>query len=237
MGSRIENFIQDHLEEFDDEVPSEKFWDQIQKQSLPLKKETGSVIKMRARQWAAVAAVLICAVAGLWFLTRSKSGAETSILPDVAKVHHEAPTQQKDDSLHANIKSETNELNPITATNKVEKKESEKNETPTTNPEEDAKEEIYHFAKIIEIKDKELKKMSKDEPLLYKQFSSDVTKLDSAYHFLESRLSTNQNSEELIEQMIQNLQLQMRLLNHQLDIIKKINHAKKSVYEKAYQSI
>ena len=148
MGSRIENFIQNHLEEFDDEVPSEKLWGQIEKQSLPLKKETGIFIKMGSRQWAAIAAVLICAVAGLWFLVRSKSGAEPSILPDLAKAHQEAPTQQKDDSLHANVKSETNELNPITATNKVEKKESEKNDTATASPEADAKEEIYHFAKI-----------------------------------------------------------------------------------------
>ncbi|MBS1936082.1 MAG: hypothetical protein JST96_18925, partial [Bacteroidetes bacterium] len=98
-------------------------------------------------------------------------------------------------------------------------------------------EELYHFAKIVEIKHRELKTMAKDEPLLYKQFSGDVNKLDSVYHSLETKFSKNQNSEELLEAMIQNLQLQMQLLNHQLDIIKQLNHSKKSAYEKAYQSI
>ena len=96
---------------------------------------------------------------------------------------------------------------------------------------------MYHFAKLVEIKHRELKTMSKDEPLLYKQFSGDVNKLDSVYHSLENKLSKNQNSEELLEAMIQNLQLQMQLLNHQLGIIKQLNHSKKSAYEKAYQSI
>jgi hypothetical protein len=97
-------------------------------------------------------------------------------------------------------------------------------------------EEMYHYAKIVEIKHKELKTIEKDEPLLYRQFSSDVSKLDSVYHGLQHELPKNPNKEQIIEAMIQNLQLQMELLNHQLDIIKQINHSKKTAYDKAYKT-
>ncbi|HLX92631.1 MAG TPA: hypothetical protein VKR32_13160, partial [Puia sp.] len=82
----------------------------------------------------------------------------------------------------------------------------------------------------------ELKKIKKDEPLLYKQFSSDVYKLDTVYQSLKKQLPKNPNREQLLEAMIQNLQLQMELLNRQLNIIKQINNSKKSAYEQAYKS-
>jgi hypothetical protein len=97
-------------------------------------------------------------------------------------------------------------------------------------------EEMYHYAKLVEIKHNQLKTIEKDEPLLYRQFASDVNKLDSVYHTLQSELPKNPNREQLLEAMLQNLQLQMQLLNHQLDIIKQINHSKKTEYEKAYKT-
>jgi hypothetical protein len=97
-------------------------------------------------------------------------------------------------------------------------------------------EEMYHYAKLVEIKQKELKSIEKDEPLLYQKFSMDVNKLDSAYHGLQDQLPKNPNREQILEAMLQNLQLQMGLLNHQLDIIKQINHSKKTEYEKAYKT-
>jgi hypothetical protein len=97
-------------------------------------------------------------------------------------------------------------------------------------------EEMYHYARLVELKHKELKTIEKDEPLLYRQFASDVNKLDSVYRNLQEQLPKNPNREQLLEAMLQNLQLQMGLLNHQLDIIKQINHSKKTAYEKAYKT-
>src|SRR5260221_39260 len=88
-----------------------------------------------------------------------------------------------------------------------------------------------------EIRHKELKAIERDEPLLYKQFALDVNKLDSVYHSLQEHLPKNPTREQLLEAMLQNLQLQMELLNHQLEIIKQINHSKKSEYEKAYKTV
>ncbi len=48
----------------------------------------------------------------------------------------------------------------------------------------DYKEEMVHYSRLVEIKHNELKRIEKNEPLLYKQFAGDVDKLDKVYHSL-----------------------------------------------------
>ncbi|AXY78105.1 hypothetical protein D3H65_30740 [Paraflavitalea soli] len=86
--------------------------------------------------------------------------------------------------------------------------------------------EVYHFTQLIELKQNELKQIEKDNPALYKQFLSDITKLDSSYNALKQELPTNANREQLLEAMIQNLRLQTELLNQQLQIIQQIKKSK-----------
>ena len=96
--------------------------------------------------------------------------------------------------------------------------------------------EVYHFTKLIELKHLELKKIEKEQPALYRQFSEDITRLDSSYQALKKALPDNPNQEMLLEAMIGNLKWQIDLLNQQLGIIKKIKQSKKSSDEKTSQS-
>jgi predicted negative regulator of RcsB-dependent stress response len=81
---------------------------------------------------------------------------------------------------------------------------------------------VTQFTNVIEAKQTELKKLEKDDPELYKKFAGDIQKLDSAYHSLRSNLNANPNTEQLLQAMISNLQLQIDLLNQQLTIIQKV---------------
>lgn len=85
---------------------------------------------------------------------------------------------------------------------------------------------VSHFTEVIETKQTELRKIEKDDPALYQQFSGDIQKLDSAYHVLRGTLNANPNTEQLLQAMISNLQLQIDLLNQQLTVIKKIKEPK-----------
>lgn len=85
---------------------------------------------------------------------------------------------------------------------------------------------VSQFTEVIETKQSELKKIEKDDPELYKKFSGDIHKLDSAYHELRSTLNANPNTEQLLQAMISNLQMQIDLLNQQLNVIKKIKDPK-----------
>ena len=229
MSNRLEQFVRDHREEFDSEEPDTKIWEKIRTDAGPRKKKQGVLIRMgRAGSFAAAAAVLL-AVACVWFFNRPVTPPPAIVKqgPSVDPVKTVTVPQTSIDSV------KTNKEQPTLAS--IRPKDNQESAAKTTELDNTMDEEMYHYAKLVEIKHNQLKVIEKDEPLLYKQFASDVNRLDSVYHNLQSQLPKNPNREQLLEAMLQNLQLQMGLLNHQLDIIKQINHSKKTAYEKAYK--
>jgi hypothetical protein len=232
MSTRLEQFIIDNKEGFDSDEPSPRVWGKIEDKIMADKKGGAPVVKMNFLRWSAAATVAIFVTGGVWFLVRTGTNSSKPF----AQNQPSKPTNPKTNDLPDTPKSFPIAKQQLAAIDKSAET-SNKGSDVVLDPQKDAKEEMYHFAKLVEIKERELKSIEKEEPLLYKQFSADVNKLDSVYHSLENELATKQNSEELLEAMIQNLQLQMGLLNHQLRIIKQINHSKKSAYDKAYQSI
>ncbi|WP_291403883.1 hypothetical protein [Daejeonella sp.] len=89
-----------------------------------------------------------------------------------------------------------------------------------------AKEQI-HYTSLIEIKRAEIKRIEREDPQLYEEFSSEIKKMDSSYQKLKNELPVSPNQEETVKAMIQNLQIQTELLNQQLQIIQQINQIKK----------
>ena len=96
--------------------------------------------------------------------------------------------------------------------------------------------EVNEFAKLVTLKQEELKALAPEQPELYKKFTTDINQLDSSYKSLKGQLSVTPNREILIEAMIQNLQLQLNVLNQQLNIINQIKQSKKSNHEKNSQT-
>jgi hypothetical protein len=238
MSNRLENFVRDHREEFDGDEPDSKIWEAIRKDmglgEDPNKKKPAPVVRLYRIRFAVAAAVVLLIAGTVWFYStrQSQTPGTTTGNPAVASgTRKPAPQTTQPTTQPVNPSTETPAINP-------DSNGSVAKSTPDENSDINAEqtEEMYHYAKLVEIKQKELKTIEKDEPLLYKQFSMDVNKLDSAYHGLQSQLSKNPNQEQILEAMLQNLQLQMGLLNHQLDIIKQINHSKQSAYEKAYKT-
>jgi len=89
-----------------------------------------------------------------------------------------------------------------------------------------AKQQI-HYATLIEVKRTELKRIEKEEPQLYQEFSLEIKKMDESYQKLKNDLPASPNQEETVKAMIRNLQIQTELLNQQLQIIQQINQVKK----------
>ncbi|HEV3251774.1 MAG TPA: hypothetical protein VGZ71_12520 [Puia sp.] len=230
MSSRLEQFIRDHREEFDSDEPAKKVWDNIKNKLDPEKDKEGKVIRFNFKRWSAAAAVIIFIAGALWYATRS--GTADPVKSSVSEIQKPSSAEPKS--------TEPKQVLPDLSSDKgaAQPESLAKNQKVNPEAEEEAgyREEMYHYAKLVEIKHKELRKIEKDEPLLYQKFAGDVNQLDSVYHTLQKQLPKNPNHEQLLEAMIQNLQLQMKLLNQQLDIIKQINHSKKSAYENAYKS-
>ena len=82
--------------------------------------------------------------------------------------------------------------------------------------------EVVQYTRLIDDKRAELKQMTEGNPALYKEFASDLDRLENSYRSLKADLPQNPNQEVLIQAMIQNLQFQINLLNEQLRVIHRI---------------
>jgi hypothetical protein len=236
MSNRLEQFVRDHREEFDGEEPDSKIWETIRKDmglgEDPHKKKPAPVVRLHRAAWAVAAAVVLLITGTVWFLNSRQTSNNPGVVSGTRKTTQ--PAAQPD--TRPLTPGQNFARTPDTSQSLANSAPDDNKNTPSDDLRAAENEEMYHYAKLVEIKHKELRTIEKDEPLLYKQFSMDVNKLDSAYHGLQNQLPKNPNHEQILEAMLQNLQLQMGLLNHQLDIIKQINHSKKTAYEKAYKT-
>ena len=80
-----------------------------------------------------------------------------------------------------------------------------------------------YYIRLISIKRQEITVMIDRQSFIDRGFLRDLDKLDAMYSGLKEDLETNQNNEKLINAMIRNLQLRVKILNQQLDILEKIN--------------
>ncbi|MBS1605617.1 MAG: hypothetical protein JST42_23330 [Bacteroidetes bacterium] len=243
LEDKLKQFVLDHREEFDTEEPDLAIWDKIRDDIDPGKKKPAPVVRMQSRwmKYSVAAAVIILLGGALWYLKSNRSNTsgevadnnqQTATTPTTTDKQPADTNTQKDNLAKTPAPATAGHNQDSAALAAIRPKNNDSKELESSMDE-----EMYHYARLVELKHKELKTIEKDEPLLYKQFSSDVYKLDSVYNDLREQLPNNPNREQLLTAMLQNLQLQMELLNHQLEIVRQINHTKKTEYEKAYKTI
>lgn len=88
-----------------------------------------------------------------------------------------------------------------------------------------AKEQVQ-YASLVKQKRSELKQLTKSDPQLYQEFSSEIAQMDSTYKKLNHELATSPNQERVLRAMIRNLQVQTEVLNQQLQAIEQYNQFK-----------
>jgi len=224
MSKRLEEFVKDNREEFDKFEPGPVVWHNIQQQLNKGKQPAkGILVSMKTIRWSAAAAIILLLGAGLYFFSQTKTKPPEVANAKKTPATNHLPVVTNRDSAHSNPPPE--QVNP-----------SKDDAQLASSDKDEYSDEMNTYAHLIALKQNEIKKITKDEPLLYQQFAGDINKLDSAFHALKKQLPENPNHEQLLEAMIQNLQLQEALLNRQLNIIKQINHVKKTEYEKAIKS-
>lgn len=83
--------------------------------------------------------------------------------------------------------------------------------------------EVVQYTRLIDDKRAELKRITENNPVLYREFATDLDRLENSYQSLKSDLPQNPNQDVLIRAMIQNLHYQINLLNEQLRVIQRID--------------
>jgi hypothetical protein len=245
--SRLEQFIRDHRESFDSEAPPKRVWDQVKQQTGDGQNKIEPVIWLTPGRWAVAVALSLLVAGGTWYLAH-RTPDSNHPGPAVAGDHpalaiSTVPRTQTDGSRPGAEKTATaptaqmgSALQPGHDEQAGQGDPAAEAARPDPDPDAFYREKMGYYTKLVRIRHKELGTIEKDEPLLYQQFSGDVKKLDSVYRDLEKQLPDNPNHEQLLQAMLEALQLQMKLLNHQLGIIQQINHSKKTAYEKAFKT-
>jgi HAMP domain-containing protein len=194
MSRKLEKFIGDNRNEFDDVVPSAKVWENIAAGFRG--KEKKKFILTPLYKWSIAAVILISAGITVFLMLNNNKPTDAA----VAVVKNDSATD---------IAAIAPEYAP----------------------------EVNEFAKLVLLKQEELRSLAPEQPELYKKFATDINQLDSSYKSLKNQLGATPNREMLIEAMIQNLQLQLNVLNQQLNIINQIKQSKKYSHEKNNRTI
>jgi len=84
-----------------------------------------------------------------------------------------------------------------------------------------------HYAGLIEEKRDSLAIFAAANPELYKRFTADLKKLDEEYSRLKEELPASANQTSIINAMIENREIQLRLLKQQLMIINQVDDSKR----------
>jgi hypothetical protein len=84
-----------------------------------------------------------------------------------------------------------------------------------------------YYTSLIVSKRAEIQDYLQANPSFRNEFTGDILQLDSMYVSLKMELSNNY-SEKIVDAMIVNLQMRIRILNQQLNILQKIKNAKEN---------
>jgi hypothetical protein len=232
MSKNLENFMEQNKDAFNDYEPSAKLWNKLEadlKENNVQLHQKAVVRKINMYKWVAAASVALLIGGGIFFFTQKNIDPTQ---PNFVKQNDEqkilAPIiiDSAKDSINA----------PISKEKKFIAKESLQNNVETQKPSKyivENEEMIAfnqskaHFAKLIAYKGNEIKKLAKNDPEVYKNFSKDIAELNETYKQLNKQLPKTNNKSALINAMIYNLQVQIDLLNKQLIILNKIETIKK----------
>jgi hypothetical protein len=83
------------------------------------------------------------------------------------------------------------------------------------------------FTSLIERKTDSLEVYGKENPELYKKFSSDLEQIQADYNGLKQELLKSPNQGFIIRAMEKNLELQLRVVSQQLEIINQVSEVNK----------
>lgn len=87
---------------------------------------------------------------------------------------------------------------------------------------------MVQYTSLIEIKREEIKQIETNDPVMYKEFATEIEKLNQDYQNLQTELSQTPNQEDLVKAMVQNLQVQLDILNRQLMIMERVKQYQKN---------
>ena len=226
MQNELEKFIKANREAFDDEEPSGRVWNNVEKQFGDNTAKVVSINRMLFFKISSVAAAIIIVSVGAWLLRNKNAGKTTGTVITAQALAPDTASKKVPEIIAKALTIDTFKTAQVI-----------KDSSAETADNNGYSEELFYYTKLTEIKFKQLKKIEKEEPVLYQNFYAEIKKLDSTYHNLQALLATNADKETVLTAMLTNLKMETEVLNKQLSIVKTIKQSKKKQYEKDFKSV
>ena len=198
MENGFEKYLHENRDKLESGGPSLQLWQKLQAQLTEHHQKKARIVRFLRASLAVAASVLLLAMIGYFVL---KPGTPAI---HVAAVSHSAAKQ-------------ADSMNPIKEIAKPENKTANNNLAAT---EQETRQSLFYYARLIQIRQNQIKRLQAIDPDLYKESQRSVTDLNRIYNQLQGQLSGSINQERVLEEMIENLQMQEKILNNQLQLLK-----------------
>jgi len=237
----LKNFVLQNRQAFDDLEPSEAFMQRLSEQRHSAGTPKRVRIRMSPLRWASAAAAILLLCTALYFGMNTATP-QPEIVRSATKIN--AGTDSQNFPTTPDTRKVSPEVNSQTQLASIEPQQTPKDEVKIIPAEKNNKTEtvaqleneaLYHYTRLIEVKQKQINVLKAEEPLLFEQFSSDFEALEKSFRELKSISGHSVNQEQVLKAMIGNLEMQTELLNKQLKIIQNIKQKKHEHYEINYQ--
>jgi hypothetical protein len=229
---KLEQFIADNKDLFNYRAPSEALKQRIKKELSSKRNQKRNVFVKRVwlYKYSAAAAVMAAALLLVFYYARNKNE-QSSYQPPIAKTGGLPVTDSNENKKGQNLTMPMDTQNQKENQAIVTERKQEKNEDAF--PGEVNDEELYHYTRLIEIKQQQMETLKRTAPELYREFARDMKILENSYKELKEQLQQDGDKEQLMEAMIDNLKMQTALLSKQLEIYKE-SHRKKQNEKTSY---
>ncbi len=226
MESGFEKYIKQNRPEFEKGAPSPNVWQQLQTQLAAHHQKKARVVKMR-RIGLGIAASLLFIAIGVLFFKTSKQPVNTDIAASrKQQVADPVPGKPSNDSLKIARQQS------ITAQAGSVKKEDAFELTGT-----EYGQSINYYTRLVENEQKQVQQLRVIDPDIYKESQNAIDGLNTIYGQLKSQLHGSIDQQKVIELMIKNLQMQERVLNNQLQLIREMQLNNQGKNEKSVREI
>lgn len=215
MKDGFEKYLHDNREKLETGMPSPQVWQKLQAQLTERHQKKARIVRIRRNSLAAAASVVLFAGIGYFVLKSEKNNTV------VIGINASAPKQ-------------TDTVRQKTEISKPPKKAGNDELAAT---EQETRQSLFYYARLIQIRQNQIKRLQVIDPDLYKESQQSVNDLNKIYDQLQRQLSGSINQERVLEEMIENLQMQEKILSNQLQILKGLPPSNQSNDEKSVKEI
>ncbi|MGN6394237.1 MAG: hypothetical protein ACTHMI_01645 [Mucilaginibacter sp.] len=216
MENGFEKYLYKNRDKIENGAPSPQLWQKLQRQLIEHHQKKAKIIRMQRISLTAAASIVLLAGIG-YFALKPKHTANyaATIKKSIPKQADSIRHAQKEAAYSA---SEANNNN-IAAT------------------EQETRQSLYYYVRLIQIRQNQIKRLQGIDPDLYKESQKSITDLNRIYNQLQVQLSGSINREKVVEEMIENLQMQEKILKNQLQLLKGLPPLNQSDNEKTVKDI